>query len=232
MKTTRLGILGGLIALAGFVPATSETQEPRRIIFTPYAGVYVPSNDVIGISESGGGMTLTGYAKHRTSPAFGLNASYWLTDRAAIEVGGLYAMSDVRGETVETEGSDVFTESLSENAHVWIGSAKFLIHLLPAQSKFNVRLGLGPAVINRGGTAYKSDEGEEVTGLTDFGAAMSLCTRIPLTSNAGIRLRAENFLYQTKLGLKDAVGVGDLKFKAKTQNDLVFSAGLQLFFNR
>jgi hypothetical protein len=112
---------------------------------------------------------------------------------------------------------------------VWLGSVKLMTQLLPSTSRFNLRFGVGPAVISHGGEAYKADSKGEMTGLTDLGAALSLCTRLPLTSSISLRLRAENYLYQAKLGYDDRiVRSNDISFDSKLQNDLMFWVGLQL----
>ena len=93
-------------------------------------------------------------------------------------------------------------------------------------------VGIGPALITRSGTAFSSSAGK-LTGLTDVGAAMSLCTRLSLTEKLGIRLRAEDYIYRSRLGFESAVNAANnYQFEAKTQNDFVFSAGLQFFTNR
>lgn len=233
MSSRRVTLVASFVIVAGgTLPPSVEAQSTGRVIFTPYVGVFVPSSDVGVLSRPLAGAQLRGRVEHRTAPAFGANMSYWLTDRAAVELSGLYTASDVRGMVAATAGSENFTESIADNAYVWFGSAKFLVKLLPPEKKYNVRFGIGPAIINRGGSAYKSEDGEEITGLTDFGAAMSLCTRIPVTNILGIRLRAENFMYRSKLIVKNFLDGEDLTFNDKVQNDFVFSAGLQLFMNR
>jgi hypothetical protein len=92
---------------------------------------------------------------------------------------------------------------------------------------------VGPAIINRGGTAYKDDEEGKFSGLTNVGGAASLCTRIPITGRVALRLRAEDYVYQSRLKFRDAADpTGSPSFDKKLQNDLIFSAGLQIGFAR
>ena len=232
MSPFRISITGALVAIILFASTSATAQTPKRVVFTPYVGYFVPTSDVTVFDDAIDGSRLTVQAKQRSSPAFGMNMSYWLSDRAALEIGGVYAFSDVRGAVTSAENGVPVTESLSDNAYVMVGSAKLLMHLFPSSSNFNLRLGLGPAIIHRGGTAYSSDVDGEVTGLTNFGGAVSLCTRIPVSNLVGIRIRAEDLFYQTRLGLKSEVDGIDFKFDRKTQHDLLFSAGVQLFVNR
>jgi outer membrane protein W len=235
MSTVRALIRAGVAAviLVGLSSANAAAQMSGRIVLTPYAAAYVPSNDLVKASAVGGGLSVVGNAKHQAGFAYGLNGSYWLNDRTAIELGGAYAFSDVKGSLLTSDVGGVTSGSSSENAHVIFGSAKVMFHLLPPDSKFNLRLGVGPAIISRGGTAYKSDAEGKVTGLTDVGAAMSLCSRIPLAKDVGIRLRAENYLYQAKLKFVDKLDPsGSFAFDSRIQNDFIFSAGVQLFLNK
>lgn len=233
MSSRRVALFASMVFVAGgALPASVVAQSTDRVIFTPYVGVFVPSTEVGVLSRPIAGAELRGRVEQRTAPAYGANMSYWITDRMAVELSGLYTASDVRGVVTATVGSEVLAEPIADNAHIWFGSAKFLVKLLPPERKYNVRFGIGPAIISRGGSAYSSDGEEDITGLTDFGAAMSLCTRIPFTNTLGVRLRAENFIYRSKLVVKNFLDGEDLRFNHKLQNDFVFSAGLQLFLNR
>src|SRR5205085_256041 len=84
--------------------------------------------------------------------------------------------------------------------------------------------GGGPALITRSGSAYKETVGRDV-GLTDFGAAVSLCTRYSFTPNIGLRFRAEDFIYRAKLGYENSANPSEnLTLGARTQHDFVLSA--------
>jgi hypothetical protein len=168
--------------------------------------------------------------KQQLGVAGGANLSYWLSERFALEAGTAYAGSELKGWRTMRDASGSRSGAIAENAHVLLGSAKLMIQLLPPFNRYNMRFGLGPAIISRGGSAYGSDQYGKFTGLTDVGAAFSLCTRVPLTSDIGVRLRAEDFLYQAKLGYQPSAAPGQtIQFGPKLQNDVVLSAGLQVF---
>lgn len=224
----RLASLAGAIAV---VPSLASAQLAGGVVVTPYIGAYTPTNDIVKFGTTAGGISLNASAKHQTAAAFGANLSYWFNDRFAIEGGGAYAASHLRASALISEPG-VPSSPETEYAHVWLGTAKVMMQLLPAESGFNLRFGVGPAIISRGGTAYKDTEGK-VTGLTDFGAAFSLCSRIPVMSNVAVRLRAEDYMYNAKLGWESSVDPAqNMTFNSRLQNDFVFSAGLQLFLNR
>jgi hypothetical protein len=219
------------LSLAGaamLVPLIAGAQPLGKIVITPYAGVYAPVNDVATANAASGEFSMARKANHKPGFALGATGSYWFSPQYGLEVGGLYAWSDLRasGTDVEQGQSENFSET--ENAGIVLGTAKFMVALFPQTSDFQLRLGAGPAIITRRGSAYKDSDGT-VTGKTDFGGALSLCTKIPLVSGIALRLRAEDYMYQAKLGFKDRVNPEDNRtFDKKFQHDLVFSAGLQI----
>jgi outer membrane protein W len=226
--------LAGLAAVVAVAPGVLGAQQlADKIVVTPYMGVYVPTNDIAKIGVGAGAASLTANIKHQTALVGGLNLSYWLTDRVGIEGGAAYTKSGIKGNLLVEQPGGTVAETGSQYAHVWLGSAKLMLQVLPQTSDFNLRLGFGPAIISRAGSAYGSDAQLKVTGKTDIGAALSLCSRVPVSSNVSVRLRAEDYMYSGKLGFKSAVTPADnFTFDSRFQHDLVFSAGLQLFLNR
>ena len=233
MRTVRFVALAGIVAAAMAAPAVAGAQMAGKFVVTPYVGAYLPSNDIAKANAAAGGTSVDVGLKSQSVGAFGLNGSYWLNDRIAVEGGVLYAGSHLKGSMAINENGTLTAGSASEHANVWLGSTKLMVQLLPPESALNLRFGIGPAIINRSGTAYNSGTEGKFTGLTDFGAAMSLCSRLALTPNLGLRLRVENYMYQAKLGYENFLVPGEkLTFDGRMQNDFVISAGLQIFLNR
>jgi outer membrane protein W len=231
MKTVRMLGLAGIVAVAAAAPASVGAQLAGKFIVTPYVGAYMPSTDLGRLSTTFGGAPVNLAGKQRTAIALGTNASYWLNDRFAIEGGFLYSGSDFKGTGAEIRNDLLIPTVTTEHANIWLGSTKLMMQVLPPESDFNLRFGIGPAIITRSGTAYKDAEGK-VTGLTDVGAAMSLCTRFGLSPNAALRFRIEDYIYQSKLGFQSYNTPADsYVLSARTQNDFVISLGLQLFVN-
>jgi hypothetical protein len=231
MKKTRMATLLMIGSAAVLGPANAPAQLAGKFIVTPYVGAYVPSADLVQTSLAAGGVSAAMSARHRSSVAFGSTGSFWITDRVALEGGLLYSSSALKSEGFINEGGNLTPGSGRDNANVWLGSAKLLFQLLPPESDYNVRLGFGPALITRNGSAYKSDAEGSFTGLTDIGAVMSLCTRLRLTDNFSLRLRGEDYLYQANLGFKDATTGQSISFGERRQNDVVVSLGFQMFLN-
>jgi hypothetical protein len=217
------------------VPALSSGQA-KEFRFTPYVGVFVPAAKLAQVNQTVAGTSFGGTLEHKTGFAIGATGSYWMTDRIGFEVGGAYALSDGRAAmTVNDESQGITDISAGENARVIFGAAKLMFGILPIGEDAQLRLGVGPAIVNRGGDAFKlqSDAEGKFTGLTNVGGAVSLCTRIPLTRLLAVRLRAEDVMYQSHLKFKSNSGPDEsFDFDKKFQNDFILSAGLQIGFRR
>jgi hypothetical protein len=223
----RLASLAGAIAV---VPSLASAQLAGGVVVTPYIGAYTPTNQIARTGSTPQGASLTVDAKHQAAAAFGANVSYWFTDRFAIEGGGVYTSSNLKSLTTINDPSVITSATQTRNAHVWLGSAKLMMQLLPVEDAFNLRFGIGPAIISRGGSAYNANSDGQITGLTDYGAAASLCTRISFTPNVAIRLRAEDYMYYSGMGWRSAASpTENFAFDSRMQHDFIFSAGLQLF---
>ena len=232
MKTSR-SLLLATAAVVGLLGArAADAQANRRIVVTPYAGVFVPNTKVAQFRSEAGGTDHVVGIRQQSALALGANASYWFNNVTGMEVGGAWAFSDARpsgGLWNEVPGSLATTES----ARVLFASAKLMLNLVPFSERTALRFGVGPAIISHGGSAYQADEGGTFKGLTDFGGAVSLCSKIPLTDFLGLRLRAESFIYSSKFRFENATSpADDVEFAAKIQNDFIFSAGLQMVFWR
>jgi hypothetical protein len=228
---TRMLALAASSVLAVLAPASAPAQLGGKFVFTPYVGAYVPSGDLVRSSLTAGDVAAAGSARHRSSVAFGTTGSFWVTDRVGLEGGLVYSSSSLKSGGFLNEAGVVTPGSGRDYANVWLGSAKLMVQLLPPESDYNVRLGFGPALITRNGSAYASDAEGSYTGLTDLGAVLSMCTRLRLTDMFSLRLRGEDYIYQANVGFKDKLTGQTIPFGERQQNDFVFSLGLQMFLN-
>jgi hypothetical protein len=234
MKLSRSFLLAaGLISSTGLMAASADAQATRRIVVTPYAGVFVPATRVAELKATLAGVQSAIGIRQQNALALGANASYWFNGFAGVELGGAWAFSDSRASLGLSNQVPGFSLSGNESARVLMGSAKLMVNLIPLTARSALRLGVGPAIINRGGSAYKADDNGDFSGLTDFGGAISLCSRLPLTDFLSLRVRAENYLYSSKLKFRDFSRPSeDFSFGSKLQNDFIFSAGLQMVWWR
>lgn len=221
-------VLGAAVAVGLAWAGTAGAQAERRFVVTPYAGVFVPATRIAQVRSDIGGIEHVTGIRQQSALALGANASYWFDNRTGLELGGAWAFSDARpsaGLGTMVPGSLNGTES----AYVLFASAKFMMNLIPFSERRALRFGIGPAIISHGGNAYDSDDGGRFTGLTDVGGAVSLCSRIPMTNLLSLRLRAESFIYSSRLRFENASNPSrDFEFAARVQNDFILSAGLQM----
>ena len=225
MRSTRFLSVATIVGTIAVLPTVASPQLAGSVVVTPYVGAYAPANDVAEAFSS------RVVARQKSSSAFGANLSYWLNEQMAIEAGAAYAMSDIKWKGTIGESGNFLNETATRNAHVWMGSAKLMFQLFPEGSEYNMRFGAGPALITRSGSAFKPDNGT-FSGLTDIGAAFSLCTRLSITPNVGIRMRAEDYLYRSELAFLGKTATEKLTLGSKMQHDFIFSTGLQIFLSR
>jgi hypothetical protein len=208
-------------------------SRDSRIVITPYIGVYVPTSDVFRFGAAQNGTTVSFDARHQPAPALGASASVWLDDRFTIEASGLYSRNTLRADLSMNQLGFATVSHANSDANVWAGALKLLVQALPKESGVNLRVGVGPVLITRGGPAYRAADEGRMTGLTNVGGAVSLCTRVPLGHVAAIRLRAEDFVYRARQRWESQILTGsELRSDPRTQHDLVASLGLQLGLNR
>jgi hypothetical protein len=216
------------LAATAFVATLVGAQPTKRFVLTPYVGLFAPSTNLSSSGASALGLSASASMKQQAAFAFGANASYWVNDRVALELGGAYAASDLKSSFAVSNPGSVLAGNITKNARVWVGSAKLMLGLLPTTNKVSLRLGIGPAIVSRGGSAFKSDDAE-LRGLTNMAGAISLCTKIPITEMFAVRVRAEDFLYRSNVSYWDSTDpTSNFSFDRKFQSDLMVSAGLQI----
>jgi len=234
MKPLRTSLfLAGVMAPVILFAARAGAQQSRRIVVTPYAGMFMPSDKLAELRADVSGLPRVMGMRQQSSLAMGAGASYWFNDFAGVELGGAWAFSDVVPSLGLASQVPGLSSTRNESARVLMGSAKLMVNLFRLNQRSAVRLGVGPAIIQRGGAAYDADSNGEFTGLTDFGGAVSLCTRLPLTDFLALRVRAENYMYSTRLGYRSReTSNEEFNFQSRMQNDFIFSAGLQMVWRR
>jgi hypothetical protein len=135
----------------------------------------------------------------------------------------------VKGSLTQHEPDQPLFHDFMEGSKIYAGSAKLMFQVFPLTSRFNMRLGAGPAIIKHTGKAYEADTFGEFSELTSVGAVFSGCTRLALTDNLGLRLRVENYTYGAQPKYTNWRRSTTTSFASQQQSDYVISAGLQLF---
>lgn len=218
-----------LSAVVGFAPTAMQAQKAGPFLFTPYVGVYAPSSDVFRLAIAENGTTIAFRTRHQLAVAVGATVSVRLDDRFSIEAGELYSPSTLQSDLRTNQFGIASASSGSDQSNVWATTAKLVVRALPAEGKLNLDVGVGPALVTRGGAAYRPGDIGRMTGLTNGGAALSLGTRIGLGRLGDLRLRAEDVVYQTKQRWETGVKFApELQSDSRLQHDVVVSIGWQL----
>lgn len=143
----------------GFGP-TSEGAA-QRLSFRPQIGFYVPTEQLLKVSQSGE------VAKLEAGPSFGAALGVWFGSRFGIEASGSYV------PTTFKLGTDGAPES--QDAKLFLGSAVMVLYLLPRTSPVTVFLNGGLGVISRGGVAFTSQsKTSDLTGVFGGGVGINL----------------------------------------------------------
>jgi hypothetical protein len=218
-----------IAAIAAVVPLAALAQPLGKIVVTPYVGVFAPNVELAKIKQTDGSGSLASRIEQLNGLALGATGAYWFAQRAGIEVGAVYARSNVRSTFVLNQPGEFETFYETENAGLILGAVKLMVGLFPTTSDFQLRLGVGPALIAHVGSAYRADAERTITGRTNVGGAVSLCTKVPIANRMALRLRIEDYMYSAELGWTDkASPVDKFKFDRRFQHDFVLSTGLQI----
>ena len=85
MRATRFLHSATIIGAIALIPRVVSPQLAGSVVFTPFAGAYVPANDVAKVIAPS--SALAAAARQKSASAFGGNLSYWLNERVAVEGG-------------------------------------------------------------------------------------------------------------------------------------------------
>ncbi len=192
-------VLAGACALVGILGALSATPAAaQRGSFTPWAGAYIPTRN----SFSAVGTDI----KRDNSLIMGARFTFWGKSPVGFELTGGFAPAKVHISGTNT------TINGDRNTQVFLGGAKVMLGLSPAESRVGVFLSGGASLIRRGHDVAKESE-----SATDWGGVAGLGVRIPFGASVGLRLEGEDYFYG-----------GNFSTGRQFQNDLVLSAGLAI----
>ena len=195
-SSSRVALLAVPVALALLaVPARTASAQGASVDLTLFGGIYVPTGDFDDLGSD---------IENQRSVALGGRLTFWGGGRIGVEGTFAFAPSDV--DNPSGGGADI-------DARVVTGNASLLVGLLPSGSTAALFLRGGLALIARGGDAF-----ENIDGKTDVGGVVGVGLRVPLGPVIGLRIDAEDYLYNAKFGSS----------RSSFQNDLMFTAGLAI----
>lgn len=219
MKKILLSVLASFLVLAFTTPAAAQD---KTVEFTPFAGVYLSTADLISETATFEGVDFEASFKQKTALAFGGRVTGWFTDMVGLEGDFAYALSDVE---ISAAGGGTAAD-VDADAGLWAGSGA-LVLAFPAGEMAEFRAKGGLAVIGHTSSDDEDLDGgslwEDVDGTTDVGGVLGIGLHLMISDNIGVRIDAQDYLYSAKFGDSDT-GETDSQF----QNDLLFTAGLSI----
>ena len=191
LRPVSVGLLVASLFVAGPAPAVAQS-------LTLWGGVYSPLGSDVNLGAIGGSV------QRNNSFAGGIRLTGWGSSILGVEAVGGYspASVDVAGGTINGQ----------RNLNVFAGGLKLMVGVSPKLSPLGIFLGAGPAVIRRG-----EDVTTESGSNTAFGGVIGAGLRVPFGSSLGLRIDAEDYIYNGDIGGDNA-----------TRNDLILSTGLSL----
>lgn len=208
---TSYTILAAVMSITLALPRASLAQA--RFEFTPFAGLYLPTADVIDEFDPTFGQVMV---RHKTAFAFGSRIGLWVSRRVALEGALAYSPSGIEAE-VEGAG----TADTTANVLTWSAHVLFALGQPGANTSFFLTGGFG--FVSHGGDGW-----DEADATTHVGPIVGVSVRFKVTPSLALRLDAEDRLYSAKFKDPDSSFETDSKF----QNDLSLSLGLSVPLGR
>ena len=206
-----------LIVLAGGGNAAAQGVQ---VDLVPYAGLYVAATSLAEFSVTDPDAQI----KVGQEPALllGGRVDLWLARDFGIEGNFAYAFSNAK---LEAEDGSVTTNLCDADedcsANVWLAGASAIYRFLyPEGASYSIYMSVGLSVIGRGGNFWS-----DVDGTTDFGGTFGVGFTQDFSSQVGVRVNAEYYIYSFKLKATDE-DIGTIETDSKLQSDLVLSAAL------
>jgi outer membrane protein W len=191
-----------LAGVASMIPAGVNAQTRRQS--STSLGVWAAMLSPRGLDPSASSVITS--VERRNSFAGGARFTYWRNSNLGIEaVAGLSPVKvDVAGATVnETRSFNLFAAGV-----------KLMVGLSPSMSPVGFHIGAGPAIVRRG---HKMSSQSNIE--TNLGGVFGAGFRFPINPILGLRFDVEDY-----------VSRGTIETEAKTQHDLITSAGLTIRF--
>jgi len=193
-------VLAGVGAI--LAPALGAQGAPRThaVELTMSAGYFQPT----GTQGSTGGSSPV-LLTRRPAPQGSLHLSFNPAGGfLALDFSGGYAPEGLRQQATGATGKS--------HTNLAFGSATLMIGRSPRKSGISYMIGGGFALEHR-----KKSVLDPTVGSTNGGPAVAAMLRFPIDGQVGLRLDAQDFMYQADWGLGK-----------KTRNDFVLSAGLSI----
>lgn len=166
MTTKSLTLVTGILLLS---PCAAAAQ---RLSLRPQIGIYIPTKDLVGVSQGGD------VAKLEAGPSLGAAIAVRFGSHLGIEVTGAYVPT--------TFSLDDGNQIQKQDAKLFLGDATAVLYVLPPSSMLSLWVRGGVGVVSHGGVAFTSQaETSDISGVGGAGAGIRL-GGIMLTAGADL----------------------------------------------
>lgn len=149
-----------------------ETAAAQRLSLRPQIGIYIPTKDLVAVSQGGA------VGKIEAGPSFGAAIALRFGSHFGIEASGAYVPT--------TFSLDAGNQVQKQDAKLFLGDATAVLYVLPPSSILSLWLRGGVGVVSHGGVAFTSAEDKrDISGVGGAGAGIRL-GGIMLTAGADL----------------------------------------------
>lgn len=209
------------IVLAFALTATPSTLSGQEIqvAFSGFGGAAIPTADLVDVFVQQVGAFSLG---HETGWTAGGRLGVWPSSRFGLEVEGAYVASDVEIVGVAPSGA----ANVSVDANLFLGSLSGVYAFLaPPLEAVALYVSGGVGFVSRNGAVF-----DALDDTFDVGGVVGLGLRYGVGPGWRVRVDVRDYISSFKDGgldaeLIDAGGTG-----AQLQNDILISAGVEVFF--
>ena len=186
---------------------TLVSAQSSRIHLTPFGGAFIPTKELGQLPvQSTTGVPVTVDGKMVTTVGAGGRLAYWIKERSGVEASYFFSRADLR----VTDGN----LTALFDAVVHLASLKALYQVSSGTSGTDFVVSGGVAGVRHTGPGFALVESK-----TDIGGVVGSGLYITMGPQIKLRLDGELFVHRWK---------GGPQFAARTQADLVVTAGLSL----
>jgi hypothetical protein len=148
-------------AVIGTIAIFPGLAAGQRLSLRPQIGIYVPTKDLVVLSQSGD------VSKLQAGPSFGAALGLRFGSHLGIEATGTYVPTTF---SQGTGGSFV-----KQDAKLFLGNAQVVFHVLPPSSMLSLFVSGGAGVVSHGGIAFTSQaKTSNVSGVAGAGAGIRI----------------------------------------------------------
>lgn len=191
-----------LLTILSLAPALAVPAHAGGVDVTPEIGYYAPQSDQASIPD-------VASASHAASMGWGGRLTFWLNDNFALEATGMLTGTNMQAQLFDQQVGEL-------GATVFFGTGRAVLGF-GSKARFLLNAGLG----------FQSSSYDYIEGGTWMIGVVGAGVSVPLGHTLGLRLGADDYIYNAQWDLGDGVLTDTI-----LQHDVTFTVGLSFFTGR